>query len=294
MEVHTTSEGYDLSDCITKLLDAIRSDDPIESLKRLVGLQPFVKLANARTEAEKNLREFPLSALFGRRTLSSDGRTIYRSPADEHSTIYGEKASVWERMIQDYQMRVNLLGSVVLPKAWHQISTDHLLQVDDFQMLAANSSIVPSLYEGVFARGLYYGYTGDFGVAVHLLAPSMEALVRNHLANVGERTSTISPEGNETEIGLSALMENERVVDLFGEGIVFELRALLCGPIGPNLRNNVAHGLIGDVVFYSGASVYLWWFTLKIVLMPFWNVLHNPEAAEAREPTVPKEHPESD
>ncbi|WP_410594063.1 DUF4209 domain-containing protein, partial [Bacillus sp. SIMBA_074] len=96
----------------------------------------------------------------------------------------------------------------------------------------------------------------------------------------------ISAEGTENEVGLSALMENERVVDIFGEDVAFELRALLCGPIGPNLRNEVAHGLIGDSVFSSSAAVYLWWLTLKLVFMPYWNALHDVDAAEAREPAT--------
>lgn len=286
MHVFTT-EGADLSDHVTELLAAIRSDDPLESLRRFAGIQTIASLSTARTEAEQREQQHPLLSLTGRRTLSSDGRTVYRSPAEEGATIYGEKPSTWEGMIQHYQLRVNLLGGIVLPRAWRQLSTDHRLHVGDFQALAAGSAIVPSTHEGVFGRGLHYGYSGDFGAAVHLLVPAIEALVRLHLANAGERTSSIGADGNENEIGLSALMENERVVDIFGEDLAFEIRALLCGPIGPNLRNEVAHGLIGDAVFSSGASVYLWWLTLRLVFIPYWNALHDPEAAERREPAVP-------
>lgn len=287
MHVFTTESG-DLSEQVTELLSAIRSDDPVESVRLLAGIQSFAGLAAARTEAEQRERQFPLSSVFGRRTLSSDGRTIYRSPTSDGATIYGEKPSIWEGMIQHYHLRVNLLGSIVLTRAWRQLSTDHRLHIGDFQALAAGSAVVPSTHEEVFARGLHYGYSGDFGAAVHLLVPAIEALVRLHLANAGERTSAISADGNENEIGLSALMENERVVDIFGEDVAFELRALLCGPIGPNLRNELAHGLIGDAVFSSSVSVYLWWLTLKLVFMPYWNALHDPEATEVREPAVPE------
>lgn len=291
MKVFTT-ERVDLSGHVTALLAAIRSDDPIESVRRFAGIQPFASLSATRTEAEQRERQSPLSSLATRRTLSSDGRTVYRSTASDDATIYGEKVAIWEGMIQHYQQRVNLLGGIVLPGAWRQLSTDHRLHIGDFQSLAAGSAVVPSTHEGVFARGLHYGYSGDFGAAVHLLVPAIEALVRLHLANAGERTSTISADGNENEIGLSALMENERVVDIFGEDVAFELRALLCGPIGPNLRNEIAHGLIGDAVFSSGVSVYLWWLTLKLVFMPYWNALHDSEAAGAREPAVPERDPD--
>lgn len=283
-----TAESGDLSEQVAEVLAAIRSDDPLESVRRLAGMQSFASLSAARTEAEQRERQFPLSSLFGRRTLSSEGRTVYRSPASDDATIYGEKALIWEGMIQHYQLRVGLLGSVVLPRAWRQLSTDHRLHIGDFEALAAGSAVVPSTHEGLFARGLHYGYSGDFGAAVHLLVPAIEALVRLHLANAGERTSAINADGNENEIGLSKLMENSRVVDIFGENVAFELRALLCGPIGPNLRNEVAHGLLGDAVFSSAVSIYLWWLTLKLVFMPYWNALHDPEAAEVREPAVPE------
>lgn len=281
-----TVEGGDIGEHVTQLLATIRSDDPLEALRRFAGLQPFASLTEARSGAEQRAHDFPLSSLFGRRTLSADGRTVYRSPASD-DTIYDEKASTWEGMIQHYQMRVNLLGGIVVLNAWRHLSTDHRLHIGDFHALAAGSAIVPSAYEGIFARGLHYGYSGDFGTALHLLVPALEALVRHHLANAGQRTSVISAEGTENEVGLSALMENERVVDIFGEDVAFELRALLCGPIGPNLRNEVAHGLIGDSVFSSSAAVYLWWLTLKLVFMPYWNALHDVDAAEAREPATP-------
>ncbi len=286
MQTFTTESG-DLSGYVAALLATIRSDDPVESVRCFADVQAFASVSAARTETEARERRSPLSFLATRRTLSADGRTVYRSPANDDATIYGERAAIWEGMIQHYQLRVNLLGGIVLPRAWRQLSTDHRLHIGDFQALAAGSSIVPSTHEGIFARGLHYGYNGDFGAAVHLLVPAIEALVRLHLANSGERTSVISADGDENEIGLSALMENERVVDIFGEDVAFELRALLCGPIGPNLRNEVAHGLAGDAAFSSGVSVYLWWLTLKLVFMPYWNALHDPGAAEAREPSDP-------
>lgn len=280
-------EGPDLSDYVSQLLAAIRCDDPIEYVERFAGIQPFANLLTSRAEVEEREKRFPFSSLVGRRTFSADGRTVYRSPGSDESTIYGEKAAIWEGLSKHYGLRVNLLGGVVLPKAWRQLSTDLRLHIGDFQALAAGSAIVPSSHEEVFARGLHYGYSGDFGTAVHLLVPAVEALVRLHLANTGERTSVIGNDGRENELGLSKLMENEKVVEIFGEDVAFELRALLCGPIGPNLRNEVAHGLVGDEVFSSGVSVYLWWLTLKLVFMPYSNALHDPESAGAREPAVP-------
>jgi hypothetical protein len=181
-------ESGDIGDHVAALLATSSSEDPVQAVRRFAGIQPFASLSAARTEAEERERRFSFSSLATRRTLSSDGRTVYRSPTSDDATIYGEKAGTWEGMIQHYQLRVNLLGGIVLPRAWRQLSTDHRLHIGDFQALAAGSAIVPSTHEGVFARGLQYGYSGDFGAAVHLLVPAIEALVRLHLANAGERS----------------------------------------------------------------------------------------------------------
>lgn len=282
-----TAASDDLSDHVSELLNTIRSDDALESVRRFGGVQPFASLQGSRTAAQRREQQFPFVSLIQRRTLSSDGRTVYRSSTEEDATIYDEKASIWEGMIQGYEVRVGLLGGVLLPRAWEQLSTAHRLHIGDFQALAVSSSIVPSTHERVFARGLHYGYSGDFGAAVHLLVPAIEALVRLHLTNAGERTSVIDRDGNENEIGLSSLMDNDRIIQILGEDVTFELRALLCGPIGPNLRNEIAHGLIGDTVFSSAVSVYFWWFTLKLVFIPYWNALHNPASAEGNESAGP-------
>lgn len=288
MDAFTTESG-DLSDIIPKVLSSIRHDDSFESVRRFIGIDNFASLSSSRKSAEQRKRDFPLLSLIRRRTFSSDGRTVYRSPADEDDTIYGEESSTWENMIQEYQMRVNLLGGILLPKAWEQLSTDHRLHIGDFETLTAHSAVVPSAHERVFARGLHYGYSGDFGTAVFLLVPAIEALVRSRLKNAGELTSTISNGGTENELGLSALMDNDRVVDIFGEDVAFELRALLCGPLGANLRNEVAHGLVGDRAFFSAVSVYLWWFTFKLVFMPYWKLFHDSKSTEDRESSVPEQ-----
>ncbi|GMA36839.1 DUF4209 domain-containing protein [Demequina litorisediminis] len=282
-----TMETSDIGEHVVDLLASIRSDDPVESLRRFAGIQRLASLSEARSEAEQRQRDSPLLASIGRRTLAADGRTIYRSPTSDTAQIYGEPAAAWERMIQHYQIRVSILGGTVLPRAWQQISTEHRFHIGDFQALATGSATVPSTHEGAFARGLHYGYSGDFGTAVHLLVPVSKpscGCTWRMPANARARWGRM---GMKTSLGLSALMENERVVDIFGEDLAFELRALMCGPIGPNLRNEVAHGLVGDSTFSSGVSVYLWWLTLKIVFMPYWNALHNSEAAEAREPDAP-------
>ena len=61
-------------------------------------------------------------------------------------------------------------------------------------------------------------------------------------------------------------MELPETTKIFGEDLCFEIKALFCDPAGPNLRNNVAHGLLDDNACRSLYAVYAWWLGLKLVL----------------------------
>jgi hypothetical protein len=178
----------------------------------------------------------------------------------------------------------------VLYPAWVQLTNEHQMSVSDFAMIVSNTPIVPADHVFQFARALYYGFNGDFSSAMQLAAPQLESLVRLHLANAGVATSTIDHHTQvETEIGLSGLMERAEAEQIFGRDLAFEIRMLFCGPTGPNIRNETAHGLIADQSAMGAAAIYSWWFVVKLVFISFWNPVHDVDAAEAREPSQPRD-----
>ena len=109
--------------------------------------------------------------------------------------------------------------------------------------------------------------------SIHLLTPQIEHMVRFHLESTGEITTHLSQEGIETEKGLSSLMDNPKTAEIFGENLAYEIEAIFCDQIGPNLRNNIAHGLLNDQQCVTIDSIYAWWLGLKLVFNPFWNSL---------------------
>ena len=68
-------------------------------------------------------------------------------------------------------------------------------------------------------------------------------------------------------------MDLPQTEEIFDEDMSFEIRALFCVPFGPNLRNNLAHGLLDDRSCYSLETIYAWWLGLKLVFSTFWNAL---------------------
>jgi hypothetical protein len=96
-------------------------------------------------------------------------------------------------------------------------------------------------------------------------------MVRFHLKNAGVKTTNLDIDGIENEIGLSTLMGLPETETVFGKDISFELKALFCDALGPNLRNELAHGLLDDDSFQSIHAIYAWWMGLRLVVNPFWN-----------------------
>ena len=75
-------------------------------------------------------------------------------------------------------------------------------------------------------------------------------------------------------------MDLPQTEEIFGEDLSFEIRALFCDSFGPNLRNELAHGLLDDRAFYSSNAIYAWWFGLKLMFIPFWNALSRDAESE--------------
>jgi hypothetical protein len=134
---------------------------------------------------------------------------------------------------------------------------------------------VPVGRERIIAKALFAGYDNDFVTALHILIPQLEHLVRFHLKQHGAKTTNLDKNGIENEKGLSTLMELPEIETIFRKDLSFEIKALFCDPFGPNLRNELAHGLLDYEEAQSIYSIYAWWLGLSIIFNMFWNAKHS-------------------
>lgn len=51
----------------------------------------------------------------------------------------------------------------------------------------------------------------------------------------------------------------------FGDGLTLAVHAVMCDWAGPNLRNDVAHGLANEEACESAHALYAWWLILQLV-----------------------------
>ena len=280
------SPPIDISEIVENARNTVKGKNPPEALLALANIHEGFHVGRMREQANRTLREHPLLGLLSATHISRDGRVIAKRPGmDLGGDEYQE--TVWAEMVKNFGME---LGLVVQSRIWpalEAVGLDHRIRESDFISLAERSPIVPVGRARLFGKALFAGYDRDFAGALHLLVPQIEHMIRFHLKAAGVKTTTLDRNGIESENGLSALMDLPEVSRVFGEDIAFEIRALFCDPLGPNLRNELAHGLLDDSHSESIYSIYAWWLGLKLVFNTFWNLLRS---GDAREPEATLEN----
>ena len=283
----TDIPGQDIGQIVENARNAVRGKVLEEALKAFVNLSR-TKVKNLRESATELLQNSPLQALVSEGVMSRDGRAIAKRPGMSLSTTLsgdadtdGDGEIIYSKMIENYRILVDLVVRGCIWPAQEVLLLEHHLREADFVNLARQSPIVPIGRELLFGKALFAGYDRDFVTALHILVPQIEHMVRCHLKQAGVQTTNIDGNGIENENGLSSLMDLPQTEKIFGEDLSFEIRALFCDSFGPNLRNELAHGLLDDRAFYSANAIYAWWLGLKLVFIPFWNALSSD--AESKE-----------
>jgi hypothetical protein len=135
----------------------------------------------------------------------------------------------------------------------------------------------------LFRKALFAGFEYDFATAIHLLAPQIENVVRSRLKDAGVKTTTLAQNGIETENGLSTLVVAPEAERVLGPDLSFEIRALYCDAFGPNLRNEIAHGMVSDDGSQSFNVVYAWWLGFRLVFNTYYLAARKRSASDGTE-----------
>lgn len=291
-EMGVVSSGpIDISKLVEAAQDAVRGKDFADALLALCNIHRGARRTALKTFAEKMLREHPLQALFASTHLSRDGRVVAKRPGFGFGSTDSEEYQVtlWAEMVKHYSMEIGLIVQGQLLPALDVFALEHRVREADLEFMVRNSPIVPSGRASLIAKGLFAGFERDLVSALHLLVPQVEHLVRWHLKSAGVKTTTLSLDGIETENGLSTLVDLPEVTAIFGEDLAFELKALFCDAFGPNLRNEVAHGLLDTSNCQTAQTFYAWWLVLRMTFNTFWNAAQKPQSSSPGDEDPPIE-----
>lgn len=256
----------DIKDIIDWVNTEISGQDFPIALHKLLSIKPMVKFDDLQEKVFEKINNNFLSNLFGEKHFSEDARVIKRSLAMSTNEFTDEQLEV--KMIEECKSDVEFWTKSALIEGFKVLQREHNLRLEDFFHLTQLSPFIPQDRSRDIAKGLYFGYDGDFLTSLHLLAPQIEHIVRYHLKNSDVKTTMIE-DGVETELSLNALLKKEEAKKVFNEGLIIELKTIFTHPSGFNIRNDVAHGLVSSHNYNKVGFFYAWYFLLRITFMHF-------------------------
>lgn len=262
--------GVDISEIVKSSIGHVAGKINLQdALIHFVGLYSGPNHNKLMDSARETLKSSFFSSLFGSSRLSSDGRVVARVPAANLNA--GEeapenKAILHHQTVQHFDIEIQIVVKGQILPALRQVLLEHRVTKEFLELACLHSPIVPRDRSGLLSYALWLGFEYDFGNSIHLLCPQFEHIIRTQLKSAGAHTSNIDKDGIENENGLSTLMDLPEAIDIFGHDLVFEIRSVFTDSLGFNLRNEVAHGLLGDHNASSISSIYAWWMILRLII----------------------------
>lgn len=250
---------------IEKSQELVRGQSFDAALGNFVGITAPTNVEVLRSQVEKQSKQNIVTQLFGTVAIDHSGRVTDTAPATSANDPSVNDEAIFKQMLQN-AARVNWPMNVdwKIEPSRLLIVSEHPVRLSDLSILVDNNPFIPEGHEGIFARGIQAGFFGDWLVAMHLLVPQLEASVRQVLQQHGVITSKLDSDGTQDERDLGWLLTHQKMEEVFGKDITFDLRGILIERFGYNLRNVMAHGLLPEGGFYQAAAVYLWWVIIHL------------------------------
>ena len=195
----------------------------------------------------------------GASVMADDGRTVETSAVEN-----GREAQLAAEMRAIFRRHAGKVALARLQPARDQLRIEQNYRLADFVTIAKHSPIVPADRAGIVGRGLYAGYCGEMVDAMHILMPQFENIVR-HVLQGAEALTAHHKNGLDMEVALASLLDRPQMAEEFGDGLKLAIHAIMCDRAGPNLRNDVAHGLMNEEACESAYALYAWWQILQLV-----------------------------
>ncbi len=269
-EMHHISVGADVTKIVLRATEKVKGKNLKDALVALASLEYSESLSSLRKEAEATAQRNIFTFLTQSNILDDQGNVVARGtplPEDHDQAILNEMYSIATR----YQ---DLRGSASIRPAIEQIVSEHSITLSVFKKLLKDHPFIATDQEEICARGLYYGFAGDFLLATHLLIPQIENMIRQILQRKGVITAGLDKNMIQDQFTLQKIIYDENLEAELGEDIVFDLKGLLVERFGSNLRNLSAHGLMSTNDFYSARCIYFWWLIFRLWCLPRFDLMN--------------------
>ena len=202
--------------------------------------------------------------------MDREGKVVAKSAglSDEN-----QDDSLMDQIAQAESHRRQVMISGQLNPVRYIIQSETTVTAEDFMVICNHSPFVPEGYEGVFALGFARLFQNDMISAANILIPMLENSLRYVLKTSGRDTSKIESDMTQEDSALSRLLDKEadRLEEIFGKSIMFEIDLLFNSRHGPRVRHEHAHGKLAAGNCYSDAAVYACWFLYHLTCIPLFE-----------------------
>lgn len=284
-ELIAFSHETDISNAVEIAREKVKGKNIQDALFTLSLMAASPKTDYLLDRVRELFREYPIQFLTSMKIMNERGKVVERRPSMMSNNPEEIEAATQAEMFRYAVFYQKLQADACVEPVRYQITLEHYVRVDDFLPIVFNSPFVPPGREYIYAKGLYAGLIGDFLSTAHFLIPQIENSIRYLLSQQGVLTSGFNAQGIQNEDSLNELLDKPEAKNLLGEDILFDLKGLLVERCGSNLRNRMAHGLIGDEEFLSSQISYLWWLTLRLCCLPILSQIkiNSADASEVSE-----------
>jgi hypothetical protein len=263
----------DIGDLVSYSERAVSGKDLIEALVTLTTLIVPTDPEKIREQTLAIQGKSISSNLFPMTLFDNQGKTIKHVPYLSSEDPKEREVALRFHIIQSTNQRQYLNAHGLIEPARRVIMREHRCGEPELLGLVRHSPFVPGGRERMWARGLAAGFAGDFSLSTHLLLPQIEHGLRELVRAQGVDVARFDKFGQQEDWNLSQLLLDEscgrpHCERILGEALAFDLQALLVEPVGFNLRNRVAHGLVEEGEFEAGPYRYLFWLALYLCLKP--------------------------
>ena len=194
--------------------------------------------------------------------VSGDGKSIAGRDG-----IYEDDDSYWSATVEQMTKFHALMMKASIAPALLAFNGKFEILLHDLEMMTRLAYLVPAGRSETWARGIHAGFCHDWTLVAHLLPPQIEHSLRKLFESKGVITSNLKRE-RQHEFDLNKILALESARTVLGEDAQLDLAACLAHPLGSNVRNYMAHGLLADDDYQSIPVYYLWWIALRMILVP--------------------------
>jgi hypothetical protein len=224
-------------------------------------------------EAERAIREHPLSSLFGASHHDRDGKVVYRSQGADFGDAQDD-STLRQQIARDEGIRRHITASAEIEIARQSIASNHYLSEEIFAALLEISPFVPQGLVMTYSHGLTCFFRGDFISGLYILTPLLEASLRHVLKSHGHDVTKLDDATKiQEDRTISALFEQMRpeLDSIFGSAITTDIENVFLKKPGPYIRHSIAHGLLHDGEPYSDDALYACWLIFQLCLIPLYQ-----------------------